>query len=44
MPSDVEAELENSDIPETETIRLAQQANAAAFEQLYRDTAGVSSP
>jgi len=36
MPSDLEVELESSDISETETIRLAQQGNAAAFEQIYR--------
>ncbi len=35
MPTTIEAELENIDISEPETIRLAQQGNAAAFEQLY---------
>jgi RNA polymerase sigma-70 factor, ECF subfamily len=36
MPSHIEQELEVSDIPEEETVRLAQEGNAAAFEQLYR--------
>jgi RNA polymerase sigma-70 factor (ECF subfamily) len=36
MPLSVEQELEMNDIPEEETIRLAQEGNAAAFEQLYR--------
>jgi RNA polymerase sigma-70 factor, ECF subfamily len=36
MPSCLEQELEISDIPEEDTIRLAQEGNAAAFEQLYR--------
>jgi RNA polymerase sigma-70 factor, ECF subfamily len=36
MPSDVKVELENGEMSETETIRLAQQGNVAAFEQLYR--------
>jgi len=36
MPSTVEVELANGEISETETIRLAQQGNVAAFEQLYR--------
>src|ERR1700722_8787640 len=35
-----EQELEISDIPEAETIRLAQEGNAAAFEQLYRRYSG----
>jgi RNA polymerase sigma-70 factor (ECF subfamily) len=30
----------NDDIPEAETIRLAQEGNAAAFEQLYRRYSG----
>jgi RNA polymerase sigma-70 factor (ECF subfamily) len=36
MPSSVEQQLENSDNPEKDTIHLAQEGNAAAFEQLYR--------
>src|SRR6202047_4647787 len=40
MPSSVEQELKNSNIPEEETIRLAQEGNAAAFEQLYRRYSG----
>src|SRR6202140_5099847 len=36
MPSNVQAELEDIDISEAETIRLAQQGNAEAFEHLYR--------
>jgi RNA polymerase sigma-70 factor (ECF subfamily) len=44
MPTTVEAEIENIDISEAETIRLAQQGNAAAFEHLYhRYSARVSS-
>ena len=40
MPTTVEAGIENIDIPETETIRLAQQGNSAAFEQLYHRYSG----
>jgi RNA polymerase sigma-70 factor, ECF subfamily len=40
MTSHSEQELEISDIPEAETIRLAQEGNAAAFEQLYRRYSG----
>jgi RNA polymerase sigma-70 factor (ECF subfamily) len=36
MPSHIQRELEVSDIPEEEAVRLAQEGNAAAFEQLYR--------
>ncbi len=36
MRSCVEKENKNSDIPEQEIIRQAQQGDAAAFEQLYR--------
>jgi RNA polymerase sigma-70 factor (ECF subfamily) len=36
MRSHAEQEFQNSDIPEKDTIRLAQEGNAAAFEQLYR--------
>jgi RNA polymerase sigma-70 factor, ECF subfamily len=36
----MEQELEISDIPEEDTIRLAQEGNAAAFEQLYRRYSG----
>ena len=36
MRSCVENENKNSDIPEEEIIRQAQEGNAAAFEQLYR--------
>jgi len=35
LSTTVEAKLENIDISEPETIRLAQQGNAAAFEHLY---------
>src|ERR1700692_3137057 len=41
MASHVEQEeLKIGDIPEGETIRLAQEGNAAAFEQLYRRYSG----
>jgi RNA polymerase sigma-70 factor (ECF subfamily) len=40
MPSHAELELEMIDIPEEETVRLAQEGNAAAFEQLYRQYRG----
>ena len=40
MPSVIQEEVENIDISETETIRLAQEGNAAAFEQLYRRYSG----
>src|SRR6204780_1666040 len=36
MPPYVEHGFENGNIPEKDTIRLAQEGNAAAFEQLYR--------
>jgi RNA polymerase sigma-70 factor (ECF subfamily) len=36
MPSHIVKELEVSNIPEEETVRLAQEGDAAAFEQLYR--------
>ena len=36
MPSSMEQEREIIEIPEEDTIRLAQEGNAAAFEQLYR--------
>lgn len=40
MPSYIERELEVSDFPEKDTVRLAQEGNAAAFEQLYRRYSG----
>ena len=40
MPLHVEQEPEICEIPEEETIRLAQQGNAEAFEQLYRRYSG----
>jgi RNA polymerase sigma-70 factor, ECF subfamily len=36
----MEQELTINDIPEEDTIRLAQEGNAAAFEQLYRRYCG----
>jgi RNA polymerase sigma-70 factor, ECF subfamily len=36
MPPYVEHGFENGNIPEKDTIRMAQEGNAAAFEQLYR--------
>jgi RNA polymerase sigma-70 factor (ECF subfamily) len=36
MPSSAEQEIEISAMPEEDVIRLAQEGNAAAFEQLYR--------
>jgi len=36
MPALVQQELEINDIPEEDTIRRAQEGNAAAFELLYR--------
>src|SRR5579863_6928507 len=36
MRLDVKKEDKDSDIPEEEVIRQAQEGNAAAFEQLYR--------
>jgi RNA polymerase sigma-70 factor (ECF subfamily) len=36
MPSSAERELKTNDLPEEDAIRLAQEGNAAAFEQLYR--------
>ena len=36
MRLDVKKEDKNSDIPEEEVIRQAQEGNAGAFEQLYR--------
>ena len=41
MPSSIEHQLEIDEIPEGDTIRLAQQGNAAAFEQLYRKYSGL---
>jgi RNA polymerase sigma-70 factor (ECF subfamily) len=40
MPSLVERELKTKDVPEEDTIRLAQEGNASAFEQLYRRHSG----
>ena len=40
MPSHIEQELEVNDIPEEDAVRLAQEGNAAAFEQLYRRYSG----
>ena len=40
MPSSVERELKTKDIPEEDAIRLAQEGNASAFEQLYRRHSG----
>jgi RNA polymerase sigma-70 factor (ECF subfamily) len=36
MSSVIEQELEVDDFPEEDTIRLAQEGNAAAFERIYR--------
>src|SRR3984957_3862053 len=36
MPSPVEQEIKMKDIPEEDMIRLAQEGNSTAFEQLYR--------
>ena len=36
MPPSTEEVLKTNEIPEEDAIRLAQQGNAAAFEQLYR--------
>jgi RNA polymerase sigma-70 factor, ECF subfamily len=36
MPSCVDQEIENSNISEEDTVRRAQEGDAAAFEQLYR--------
>ena len=41
MPSSIEDELEIDEIPEHDAIRLAQQGNDAAFEQLYRKYSGL---
>jgi len=40
MPSSIERELEINDLPQEDTVRLAQEGNAAAFEQLYRRYSG----
>ena len=40
MPSPVEQEIERKDIPEEDMIRLAQEGDSAAFEQLYRRYSG----
>src|ERR1700722_10451539 len=40
MPPHIEQEHEVSDIPEKDTVRLAQEGSAAAFEQLYRQHSG----
>jgi RNA polymerase sigma-70 factor, ECF subfamily len=40
LRQDTEQELAMSDIPEEDTIRLAQKGNAAAFERLYRRYCG----
>jgi RNA polymerase sigma-70 factor (ECF subfamily) len=40
MHSCAERELESGEVPEQETIRLAQAGDAAAFEQLYRRYSG----
>jgi hypothetical protein len=36
MPSRAEQEPETPEITEENTVQLAQQGNAEAFEQLYR--------
>lgn len=41
MPPYVEEEIESSDVSEKETVRLAQEGDAAAFEQLYRRHCGL---
>jgi RNA polymerase sigma-70 factor (ECF subfamily) len=40
MQSYIERELKVTDIPEEDTVRLAQEGSAAAFEQLYRRYSG----
>ena len=40
MPSPVEQEIKMEDIPEEDMIRLAQEGDSAAFEQLYRRYSG----
>ena len=40
MPSPVEQEIKMKDIPEEDMIRLAQEGDSAAFEQLYRRYSG----
>jgi RNA polymerase sigma-70 factor (ECF subfamily) len=40
MPSSIERELEINDLPQEDTVRVAQEGNAAAFEQLYRRYSG----
>jgi RNA polymerase sigma-70 factor (ECF subfamily) len=40
MPSSVERELKTKGVPEEDTIRLAQEGNASAFDQLYRRHSG----
>jgi RNA polymerase sigma-70 factor (ECF subfamily) len=36
LRSEIEQDFDITELPEEETIRLAQEGNAAAFEQLYR--------
>ena len=40
MPLSVERELKTKGVPEEDAIRLAQEGNASAFEQLYRRHSG----
>ena len=40
MPSSIEQEIDINECLEEDTIRLAQEGNAAAFEQLYRRHCG----
>src|SRR5258708_36990884 len=40
MPRCADQELNVHDFPEEDMVRLAQQGNAAAFEQLYRRYSG----
>jgi RNA polymerase sigma-70 factor, ECF subfamily len=40
MPSPVEQEIKMKDIPEEDMIRLAQEGDSTAFEQLYRRYSG----
>jgi RNA polymerase sigma-70 factor (ECF subfamily) len=41
MPSSMKQECEMNESPEEDIIRLAQEGNAAAFEQLYRRYSGL---
>jgi len=41
MPSSMKQEREMNESPEEDIIRLAQEGNAAAFEQLYRRYSGL---